>query len=102
MFFIEEDSHELQDGQSWLSVGDLENVLLMEISKVLVPAFVLFHDVLDGRRCIKVLLLQTDNHAFVSHVRIVEDTGDLFGFLSLHDRFVILALVESFDVKLLV
>ncbi len=96
---VEQLSEELNGGDDGVSVVHLNLVEFREVVPVRVVQLETFDDVLDSRAAEEVLLLQTQFLTLPLRVIGVEHRSDILCTLTLHDRFVILGVVEFLKVE---
>ena len=83
---IEQDAHELGDGQHRMGVVELDRVVLGEVGEVLAVVLdVIVNDLLQGGRAEEVLLTDPQHLALEGGVVGVQHTGDVGGALPLDD-----------------
>ena len=99
---VQEDAHQLGDGEHRVGVVELDGVVVGEAGQVLtMVADVVLNDLLQGGRAEEVLLAHPQDLALVGGVVGVEDTGDVRGALALDDGLGEALGVEGVVVELL-
>jgi hypothetical protein len=92
-------SQELDSRDDWVSVIHLYLVKFGEIVPVAIVELESFNDILNSRTAEEELLLQSQFLTLPLGVVRVEDTGNILSSLPLHDRLIILCIVELLKIE---
>ena len=101
VLFVHEHAHQFCDGNTRMSVVELNDDLLRELVKRFVLLFIATKNVCDRARDEEVLLLETQHLAFKSSIIGVQNLGDTLRIYLLFHRAPVIALVEQPQVEIL-
>jgi hypothetical protein len=101
LFFINQNSQKFNCSYSWMCIIKLNSVFRRECSKfIIVVLFVSSNDIIQTRWTKEVLLFQSELFTIICRIIRIQNTCDIFSFLSFLDSTLVITFVKSIKIKI--